>query len=335
MRDDRGVKLAADAPEADFQRLMSQPFDERTSLGDIFYCFRLVLGRKPDNDEISMHTWRAGQKLEDVVATYLNSHEFENRNLSKNKMLDKVRLAKLDGFSIYYQEDDVDVGMAVAKRAYEPEIEKIFRNTIKAGMTVVDIGANIGFFTMLSASLVGPRGRVVAVEPNPVNVKLVEASRRANGFENVEIHAVAANEAPGILVLNTSFSNGSVHELGDNMNGLLRSDVVYGVQLDRALTLDRLDFLKIDVEGAEYKALRGFRETLARFRPTIVSEFSPPNYSDRGEGYLAFLLDLGYRLGVVQPSGGVDDMGVDKAAVMQAWRDRGGDHIDLLATPAR
>lgn len=316
------------------ERLLRRPFDEQASLEDLFYCFRLVLGRKPSASEMAMQKWRVGQRLEDVVATYLRSIEFDNRNLLGSKSLDDTRLAELNGFSIYYQNGDIDAGMAISQGVYEPEIERIFRHMVRPGMTVVDVGANIGFYTMLSASLVGESGRVVAIEPNPVNVKLIEASRRENGFGNVEIHAVAANDTQGALALNTSFSNGAVFGISDNLNALFRSELVYGAQLDRLLKLDRLDFLKIDVEGAEHRALSGFRETLSRFRPIIVTEFSPIVLPGEGDGYLSFLLELGYRLGVVQPSGPVVDLGSDKAAVIQAWRERGIDHIDLLATPA-
>lgn len=324
----------ADRSSEECERLARRPFGETATLEDLFYCFRLLLGRKPSAAEMKMLAWRAGQRLEDVVATFLRSSEFDSRNLLGSRSLDDTRLAELNGFSIYYQSGDIDAGQAIAQGVYEPEIERLFRERVKPGMTVADVGANIGFYTMLSASMVGASGRVVAIEPNPVNVKLIEASRRENSFENVELHAVAANDTPGVLVLNTQYSNGFVRGLGDNLNSLFRSEIVYGAQLDRLLKLDRLDFLKIDVEGAEHRALTGFREALSRFRPTIVTEFSPLVLPNEGADYLGFLLELGYRLGVVQPSGGIVDLGADSAAVIQAWRDRGIDHIDLLATPA-
>lgn len=330
----KGLGLPASNGMTDVsERLLRQPHDTNATLDDLFYCFRLVLGRIPSAAELAMHKWRVGQRLEDVVATFLRSQEFDGRNLLGSKSLDDARIATLNGFSIFYQTGDIDAGVAISQGVYEPEIEALFRRIVGPGMTVVDVGANIGFYTMLAASLVGPAGRVVAIEPNPVNVKLIEASRRENGFQNVEVHAVAANDTQGALVLNTSYSNGSVHGLSDNLASLFRSELVYGAQLDRLLELDRLDFLKIDVEGAEHRALSGFKETLKRFRPTIVTEFSPAVLPNEGRDYLSFLFELGYRVGVVQPSGAVDDKGVDREAVVQAWRDRGIDHIDLLATP--
>jgi len=304
---------------------------QKATREDIYFCFRLILGRNPNPEELSGHMFRIGEDLTNVVTTYLLSEEFKNRNITSKKDKEKTKLTTYDGFSIYSHEDDIDVGKFVAQHQYEPEIQKVFQRFLTPGMVVVDIGANIGFFTMLAASLVGPAGRVIAIEPNPANVTLLEASRRANNFEQIAIHSIAAHSTDGILVLNTSHSNGSVRQPSSVLDILLTSNVVPGFQLDRILELQRLDLVKIDVEGAEFEALSGFRDALKLHRPTIISEFAPSSLGGKCEAYLQFLIDLKYRLGVVMPDGDILDCGTERSLVLAEWAKRNTDHIDIIA----
>ena len=99
----------------------------------------------------------------------------------------------------------------------------------------------------------------------------------------------------------------------------------------------RVDLIKVDVEGAEYNALLGAEATIARCRPVIISEFSPdlmPGISGvSGEAYLGWLIGQGYALSVVQPDGSLLACGGNRAAVMRAYAERGTDHVDLVAEP--
>ena len=84
------------------------------------------------------------------------------------------------------------------------------RQVLGAGGTFVDAGANIGWFSLLGASLVGPTGHVVAIEPNPLNVALLRQSARDNGFDNVDVMVVALSDEGGVVALETDGSNGRV-----------------------------------------------------------------------------------------------------------------------------
>jgi hypothetical protein len=116
---------------------------------------------------------------------------------------------------------------------------------------------------------------------------------------------------------------------------VITSTTVPSVKIDDLIPKNKkIDFVKIDVEGAEYNALLGASELIARDHPTIVSEFAPqtmPGISGvDGRQYLRFLLDFGYTIGVIEHDGGISDCGTDAEAVMSAYAARGVDHIDIL-----
>lgn len=326
------------APAVDLAAPWKAPFPREASREDVYYCFRLLLGRNPNREEWPGHTGNVGRDLDAVVRSYISSLEFMRRadTLSGHQLDEKIQLKRTKDFAIYAQEEDEQVGRHVLRDTYEPNVTAVFRRYVRPGMRVLDIGANIGYFTMLSASLVGPTGGVIAIEPNPDSVKLLEASRRENGFEHVRIFQVAAGRAPGLLVLNRASSNAMTSAVPDAVSHLVRSTTVPSFRIDDLVAPDaNVDFVKIDVEGAEYNALLGARALIARCRPTIVSEFSPktmPGISGiDGMGYLRFLLDeLGYRISVIQPDGALAPYGSDARKVMDAYDASGVDHIDLL-----
>lgn len=313
---------------------------ETATRDDIFYCFRLLLGRNPNPEEWPGHSSRAGEDLENVVSSYVTSREFAARGLLNKTYRDQVELVQFPRFSLFASNDDLAIGhQVIAGDPYEPGIAAIFERYVKPGMAAVDIGANIGCLTMLLASLVGASGLVVAVEPNPENIKLLEASRRVNGFDQVVVIQVAAGRQTGILALSVSHSNGMTGGLPKEVDAILGSRPVPCFALDAILPKDRpFDLIKIDAEGAELNALIGLSETIDRGRPVIVSEFSPatlPGISRcSGPEYLGFLIAKGYRIGVVEHDGSETGFGDDIDGVMGAYSRSGIDHIDIIATPS-
>lgn len=318
-------------------------YDPRTTPADILACFRLLLGRQPHEEEWRGHLTRAGEALPGVVAGYLNSLEFAARGLLRQDHMAGVTLARLPEFRIYAAAGDAAVGRYVHDDNYEREVAEVFRRLLRPGMAVLDIGANIGYFTMLSASLVGADGYVLAIEPNPDNARLLEASRRENGFTQVTVAQVAAAPTTGLLVLHASHSNATTSSLpaGADANAVLGARTVPCLRPDALVPQGRrIDLVKIDVEGAEYAALRGCTELLARDRPVIISEFSPgmlPGISGiGGPEYLRWLIGQSYRLSIIHLDGTLipaTAAGGGIGGIMEVYAARAGDHIDIVATP--
>lgn len=156
---------------------------------------------------------------------------------------------------------------------FEDEIHFI-RKLLKGGETVIDAGANHGVYALSMARCVGPSGRVIAIEPQPVLAERIRASARANEFGNLTVLEAALSEEEG----RASFFSGTNTELGSLSGEGSPAGQGFEVRvttLDRARTelgLERVSFVKLDVEGEEIKALLGARELLTRDLPLLMVE---------------------------------------------------------------
>jgi len=152
----------------------------------------------------------------------------------------------------------------------------LMESAVKEGMVAVDVGANIGLHTLALARKVGPRGRVHALEPDAQNFALLARGVRRAGLAQVRLHPLAAAESAGKALLHRSEGNQGDHRLAAAEDA--RATVaIETVTLDELLEKEpRVDFLKIDVQGFEVSAFRGFKETL-RKNPQIqvLCEVSP------------------------------------------------------------
>jgi FkbM family methyltransferase len=319
------------------------PFKEDTfsalaTEDDILGCFRLLLGRWPNRSEWPGHSQRIGQCLENVVATFLQSVEFADRGLLREPKSQSGQWVDCGGFGLYVDPDDMAVGRPISlAHDYEPHVSGAFQQHVGTGMNVLDIGANIGYYSMLAASLVGPGGHVWSVEPNPANVLMLMASVKGNAYQDrVTVIQAAAYDCWEPLLLFRDASNGSVSRIADLVDTSHES--VMGIPIDAALPDERIDAIKIDVEGAEGRAFFGMGNTLRRNRPAIFSEFTPgamPRMSEmKPEDYLKMLTEIGYAISVLSPSGPDRiNCGPNIGAVMAAYQESGMAHIDLLCEP--
>lgn len=244
-------------------------------------------------------------------------------------------LVRLDGFSMYVRLDDWAVGARIAvRRRYEPHVVSVFSEWLRPGATVVDVGANIGFYALTSAARIGPGGHVFAFEPAGSSCELLRRSARYNAFENIEVFECAVSDVEGIVGFGMDDSNGRIsHEEVGTAPLHVRS-----VMLDRTLAhVTRVDVMKIDVEGAEARVLRGARGLINRCRPVVFSECCPYGLrlasATEPDTFLEELRSLGYELRVL-PVSGQPTRALSNSEILAEIPGIGPEHhIDLLAIP--
>jgi FkbM family methyltransferase len=184
---------------------------------------------------------------------------------------------------------------------YEPPVTRLLQRRLGRGGTMVDVGANWGYFTLLAAAIVGHEGRVISLEPDPRHFAALESNVRLNGFSQIQSMPKAAGANDGVATLagyDDRSANRGVSRIGPASDGQ-RSFQVECVRIDGVTAgLDRVDVLKLDVEGGELDALEGMRDGLAAHRyRALLLELHPGLLRARGsspEECVRRLLDAGY-----------------------------------------
>jgi FkbM family methyltransferase len=157
---------------------------------------------------------------------------------------------------------------------FEYEME-FWRNSIQPGMTVIDVGANVGVYTFSAANQVGSTGRVIAIEPFSGCVRSLEETCRINQFSQVTVCAGAASDRNGILKLAVQASSELNEVVSNDVDLEGNYEAVKCFTLDSLIEsqqLTRLDYLKIDAEGHEMQVLEGCDRILQDFKPVILYE---------------------------------------------------------------
>jgi FkbM family methyltransferase len=157
--------------------------------------------------------------------------------------------------------------------SWEPAIVRRVVSEIRTGMTVVDVGAHHGYYTLLLSKYVGPTGRVISFEPLPTNFAVLKKNVEANQLEQVMLFSSAIFSRCGVLTISVPDDS--------NSGGASTVQVVGAQQVQvQSTTLDlalsdlsiRPDFVKIDVEGCEFDVLTGAQETIRVCRPKMLIE---------------------------------------------------------------
>lgn len=234
------------------------------------------------------------------------------------------------GALLLHAADEVMTPIIAATKTWEAAEGAWLRTVLAAGQTVVDVGANVGYFTVLAAKAVGPSGSVVAVEPERENLRLLRANVWRNGCDNVRIVAAAAAATRGLLALRRSPTNAGDHQVHDEAGA--DDALVAAVALDDILAGEPVDVVKIDTQGADHLVVRGLRRTLAA-RPgaVVMVEFWLDGMDERGIDAGEVL--HGYRA-LGRPIAVLDDDGVAEpatdAAVLHAAEASPGRFLNLV-----
>lgn len=200
-----------------------------------------------------------------------------NRFIVSRMVPDRV---EVEGHTIYI--DPVDSLHLAQNRVYEPLETSVVREHVRKGDAVLDVGANIGYFTLLMARQVGKEGSVLAVEPDADNCRLLTKNLHVNGYANARVLQKAISESAGRATLYRSLRSGAQHSIAEGEGDAVEVETA---SLDDLLALQGrpVAFVKIDIEGAEMKALRGAGKLLAQPHLKMMIEFNPRALAEFGE----------------------------------------------------
>ena len=191
----------------------------------------------------------------------------------------------IDGIKLYLDKYD---GLKLSKQPYEIIITEWVKNKIKNNDYVVDVGANIGYYTTLLAKSVGVNGKVYAFEPEPNNYSIVVKNVVANNFNNVHVFNNAVGKEKGILKLYKS-KDDYRNQGGNGMHRVYPSIFcdeepikVNVVKLDDIIDHD-VRFIKLDAEGSELDILKGMKKILNQEHLLMLLEYGPASIIEKGD----------------------------------------------------
>ncbi|MGA9652062.1 FkbM family methyltransferase [Pedobacter sp.] len=187
---------------------------------------------------------------------------------------------------------------------YERDLKKVFKFIIKEGDHVLDVGANIGFHTLYFAELTGKKGSVTAFEPVPHNYQALKTNIKLNNYANIITHNIALSNKDEQFCIKADIqsTNPGAYNLFEQ-NGDISIKCGIG---DAVIGSQRVDFIKIDVEGYESFVLDGLLETIKKNKPKIIFEYDQHYHQKTGRSadyIFSLLVSVGYHFKYIHRDG--------------------------------
>ena len=207
---------------------------------------------------------------------------------------------RADGHSFYINATDTGLTPPLLMHGeFAPTETTLFKNIIKPGMVFVDIGANIGYFTLMAARLVGETGKVYAFEPDTEHFNLLEKNVHKNSYTNIVPVKKAASDSIGTASFYLKKDNLCAHSLIPDESSTKVTVEVTTID-EYFKNQSKVDVIKVDVEGVEPKVLAGMKNIIsANNKMVILTEFFPSALKESGaepSSYLLELIDMGFML---------------------------------------
>jgi FkbM family methyltransferase len=236
---------------------------------------------------------------------------FEVADLLLNPIFEKVRLFEPvwtqvePGIKMKLDPYDLVSRKILEEGVWEPKSIQAVADHLSPSGSFIDVGAHVGYYSLKAATMVGPNGHVISIEPNPQTLPKLRANIDASEAHAVSVWPVACAQSESTLQFYAApESNTGESSLSkENASQEGSAPVAYTVQarpLDaivKEAKLDRVDVIKIDVEGAEFEVLKGAAKTLDDFRPVLIIELMPNQLKSMGtsiEEVNRFLASHGY-----------------------------------------
>lgn len=226
----------------------------------------------------------------------INAYIKKKSLTKKSFILYKIPFTKI---KIYLNlKRDVDKGIFLGTFEYDNRF--IFCELVKKNNVVIDIGANIGLYTLLAGNKLQNTGKIYAFEPSQVAVKELRKNIEKNKYKNIDTYEVALSDSNEKREFYRCEDDAYNSLIAKPMHGIISKDIVNVITLDefaRLNNLRRIDIIKIDAEGMDYSILKGAQMILMKFRPIIFCEMNSFYLNAKLRGsFIYYLEKLGYEL---------------------------------------
>jgi len=219
---------------------------------------------------LGMSTRKPVRKIYNHVARLIIPDMEQIVEINGHKM--RVRIGK--------DRDAAGIGQRlIFDHEFDPMGTKVVKSLVKQGMTFIDVGANVGYYTLLAAGLVGERGAVYSFEPESKNYQDLTVNTNLNNFENVHLSQVAVSNQDGMAKLFVSNVSSGRHSIVYDRQLKCDKVPVKMVKLDSVLS--KCDFIKIDTEGNDMQVIEG-AENLIKNNPIVMMELYPEGFAAVG-----------------------------------------------------
>jgi len=212
-------------------------------------------------------------------------------------LVNPKKVVEVEGNKMFLDARD---SLLLSLKKYEPKQVKLIKSIVKKGDTVLDIGANIGYYTLLLAKLVGPTGKVYAFEPDPENFRILKKNVGLNKYKNIVLEQKAVSNKSGKLKLFLSDENNGDHRIYNPSGERKEFREISSIKLDNYFKRKpKIAFFKMDIQGVEPDAFEGMKSILNEKDIKFTTEFSPENLYSAGRsplGFIKLLNDLGFSL---------------------------------------
>ncbi len=278
------------------------PIDRRT----VELAYRFLLGREPDSEAVIDDAVEHYQDLDHLRLEMMHGSEFRtNATYALSHTRAQWKFKELaDGLYLPLDMSDRGVSLPILwSGEWEPATTALILSKIDADSVFLDIGANVGWFSILAGSRLrrlGGRGKVIAFEMQPDVARRLQSAVFLSALQNhVDVHAVALSDSMSVAEVGLRPDGNRGGAFVRPFSADASHAVVPCVTLDSLLArADRIDLIKMDIEGSELKALRGSSALLKRFSPELIIEINDEMLQQVSGGgtaeLLGFLDEHGY-----------------------------------------
>lgn len=288
---------------------------------DVRWAYRILLDRECESDEMIKEKLAKLPSRARLREDLLSSIEYHSKRKDFRQFItaeECLVIKQSNGFRVHLDLSEY-ISMEIANDNYDRHESEFVRKCVKPGDTVLDLGAHVGYYTLLLASIVGEKGKVFSFEPQQHLFSLMQASIKENLYDDrIVVENCCVGSVSGkfrFARLETPGDCGGSHLLISPTVMPAFGDMVIEpasvVSLGDYDFPSPIDFIKIDIEGSEYLALKSLKDRLKKEQPIILSEVNQPLLAHvsgvSSAEYIRLLQDCGYKCYILNECNKIED----------------------------